>query len=91
MSGLRGLQGVVRKTVSDDLQVNIWDKTHMDKIVPSLLFNLQEDRSVIADLRVHLLGVCSGRMIDDILSLPIKHVQNKCILYLVIISFNVLS
>uniref|UniRef100_A0A2K5ESK1 EFR3 homolog B n=1 Tax=Aotus nancymaae TaxID=37293 RepID=A0A2K5ESK1_AOTNA len=34
MSGIKGLQGVVRKTVNDELQ-------HMDKIVPSLLFNLQ--------------------------------------------------
>ncbi|ELT96778.1 hypothetical protein CAPTEDRAFT_225122 [Capitella teleta] len=41
VAGLQGLQGVVRKTVLDDLQVNIWDKTHMDKIVPSLLFNLE--------------------------------------------------
>uniref|UniRef100_L7M9J5 Uncharacterized protein n=1 Tax=Rhipicephalus pulchellus TaxID=72859 RepID=L7M9J5_RHIPC len=42
LAGLRGLQGVVRKTVSDDLQVNIWDETHMEKIVPSLLFNMQD-------------------------------------------------
>ncbi|NWV41839.1 EFR3B protein, partial [Grantiella picta] len=41
MSGIRGLQGVVRKTVNDELQANIWDPQHMDKIVPSLLFNLQ--------------------------------------------------
>lgn len=41
-AGLRGLQGVVRKTISDDLQVNIWDKAHMNKIVPSLLFILEE-------------------------------------------------
>ena len=41
MAGLRGLQGVVRKTVSDDLQVNIWDKSHMGKIIPSLLFNME--------------------------------------------------
>ena len=40
-SGLRGIQGVIRKTVSDDLQTNIWDHTHMDKIVPSLLYNMQ--------------------------------------------------
>ena len=44
VSGLRGLQGVVRKTVSDDLQVNIWEKTHMDKIVPSLLYNMHDAR-----------------------------------------------
>uniref|UniRef100_A0A4W5NJZ1 EFR3 homolog B n=1 Tax=Hucho hucho TaxID=62062 RepID=A0A4W5NJZ1_9TELE len=41
MAGINGLQGVVRKTVNDDLQSNIWDPQHMDKIVPSLLFNLQ--------------------------------------------------
>lgn len=35
------LQGVVRKTVSDDLVENIWEATHMDKIVPSLLYNMQ--------------------------------------------------
>ncbi|XP_078260806.1 protein EFR3 homolog B-like isoform X2 [Rhinoraja longicauda] len=42
MSGIKGLQGVVRKTVSDELQANIWEPQHMDKIVPSLLFNLQQ-------------------------------------------------
>ncbi|XP_022623784.1 protein EFR3 homolog B isoform X2 [Seriola dumerili] len=41
MAGIKGLQGVVRKTVNDELQANIWDPQHMDKIVPSLLFNLQ--------------------------------------------------
>ncbi|XP_041927857.1 protein EFR3 homolog B isoform X3 [Alosa sapidissima] len=41
MAGIRGLQGVVRKTVNDELQANIWDPQHMDKIVPSLLYNLQ--------------------------------------------------
>ena len=34
-------KGVVRKTVSDDLVENIWESVHMDKIVPSLLFNMQ--------------------------------------------------
>ncbi|XP_003378077.1 protein EFR3-like protein [Trichinella spiralis] len=37
-----GLRGVVRKTASDDLQANIWDKQHMDKIVPSLLYNMHD-------------------------------------------------
>jgi hypothetical protein len=41
MAGLNGLRGVIKKTVSDDLQANIWDETHMDKIVPSLLYNMQ--------------------------------------------------
>uniref|UniRef100_A0A7E4VCM6 tRNA exportin n=1 Tax=Panagrellus redivivus TaxID=6233 RepID=A0A7E4VCM6_PANRE len=43
-NGLRGLRGVVWKAVSDDLQVSIWDKQHMDKIVPSILFNLKDNR-----------------------------------------------
>lgn len=42
LSGIKGLQGVVRKTVNDELQANIWEPQHMDKIVPSLLYNLQQ-------------------------------------------------
>ncbi|XP_053684005.1 protein EFR3 homolog cmp44E [Sabethes cyaneus] len=41
MAGIKGLQGVIRKTVSDDLVENIWEKQHMEKIVPSLLYNMQ--------------------------------------------------
>lgn len=41
VAGIRGLQAVVRKTVSDDLVENIWEPVHMDKIVPSLLYNMQ--------------------------------------------------
>ena len=41
VAGIQGLQAVVRKTVSDDLVENIWESVHMDKIVPSLLFNMQ--------------------------------------------------
>lgn len=50
LSGLKGLQGVVRKTVSDDLQVNIWEQAHMDKIVPSLIFNMQETKDSLTPL-----------------------------------------
>ncbi|XP_055533005.1 protein EFR3 homolog cmp44E isoform X2 [Wyeomyia smithii] len=49
MAGIKGLQGVIRKTVSDDLVENIWEKHHMEKIVPSLLYNMQsgsESKSV---------------------------------------------
>lgn len=41
VAGIKGLQAVVRKTVSDELVENIWEPIHMDKIVPSLLFNMQ--------------------------------------------------
>lgn len=44
LAGIQGLQGVVRKTVSDDLVENIWGSVHMDKIMPSLLFNMQNAR-----------------------------------------------
>lgn len=44
LAGIKGLQGVVRKTVSDDLVENIWESVHMDKIVPSLLYNMQNSR-----------------------------------------------
>ena len=40
ISGLEGILGVIRKTVNEDLAENIWEAKHMDKIVSSLLFNL---------------------------------------------------
>jgi F0F1-type ATP synthase epsilon subunit len=48
IAGLKGLKGVIRKTVSDDLQVDIWDDNHMNKIVPSLLFNMQESNQTVS-------------------------------------------
>lgn len=45
LSGLRGLKGVIKKTVNEDLAENIWDPKHMDKIVPSLLYNMDPDDS----------------------------------------------
>ncbi|KAK9504764.1 hypothetical protein O3M35_008953 [Rhynocoris fuscipes] len=44
VAGIKGLQGVIRKTVSDDLVENIWEPVHMDKILPSLLFNMQDSK-----------------------------------------------
>lgn len=46
-AGLSGIRGVVRKTVSDELTVNIWQNTHMGKIIPSLLFNMHDVSSTI--------------------------------------------
>ncbi|XP_064202935.1 protein EFR3 homolog A [Anguilla rostrata] len=42
VAGIKGLQGVVRKTVNDELQAIIWEPQHMDKLIPSMLFNMQE-------------------------------------------------
>jgi len=41
VSGLQGIGGVVRKIESEDLAENIWSPIHMDKIIPSLLYNIQ--------------------------------------------------
>lgn len=49
LAGIKGLQGVVRKTVSDDLVENIWESVHMDKIVPSLLYNMQNSRYIVGE------------------------------------------
>ncbi|XP_072459157.1 protein EFR3 homolog A isoform X2 [Notamacropus eugenii] len=46
IAGIRGIQGVVRKTVNDELRATIWEPQHMDKIVPSLLFNMQKTEDV---------------------------------------------
>ncbi|XP_062985986.1 protein EFR3 homolog A isoform X2 [Elgaria multicarinata webbii] len=46
IAGIRGIQGVVRKTVNDELQAIIWEPQHMDKIVPSLLFNMHKIEDV---------------------------------------------
>ncbi|XP_077967467.1 protein EFR3 homolog A-like [Styela clava] len=43
--GVRGIHGVIRKTVADELQVNIWQKQHMDKIVPSLLYVMMQEQT----------------------------------------------
>ncbi|KAI1730683.1 protein EFR3 like protein [Ditylenchus destructor] len=48
-NGLRGLRGVIWKSGSNDLQANIWEKQHMDKILPSILFNFQEDSEDLED------------------------------------------
>uniref|UniRef100_A0A8B9KD74 EFR3 homolog A (S. cerevisiae) n=1 Tax=Astyanax mexicanus TaxID=7994 RepID=A0A8B9KD74_ASTMX len=53
VAGIKGLQGVVRKTVNDELQAIIWEPQHMDKLIPSMLFNMQDndDSDRIAILR----------------------------------------
>ncbi|KAF0297690.1 Protein EFR3 cmp44E [Amphibalanus amphitrite] len=42
MQVLATQSGVIKKTVSDDLVENIWTESHMDKIIPSLLFNMDK-------------------------------------------------
>ncbi|XP_072855721.2 protein EFR3 homolog A isoform X1 [Pogona vitticeps] len=58
IAGIRGIQGVVRKTVNDELRATIWEPQHMDKIVPSLLFNMQKLEDV--DSRIGLPSSPTG-------------------------------
>ncbi|KAI4547290.1 hypothetical protein MG293_003845 [Ovis ammon polii] len=70
MSGIKGLQGVVRKTVNDELQANIWDPQHMDKIVPSLLFNLQHVEEAESASKAGSLGTLALAFCQP--SIPLK-------------------
>uniref|UniRef100_A0A3Q3NCK0 Uncharacterized protein n=1 Tax=Mastacembelus armatus TaxID=205130 RepID=A0A3Q3NCK0_9TELE len=58
VSGIRGLQGVFRKTVDDELQVNIWEPRHMDQIVPALLVNLQRHMHTSSESPAEHTEVC---------------------------------
>ncbi|XP_050921778.1 protein EFR3 homolog B isoform X8 [Lates calcarifer] len=58
VSGIRGLQGVVRKTVDDELQVNIWEPRHMEQIVPALLVNLQQHTQANSESPAEQTEVC---------------------------------
>uniref|UniRef100_A0A3Q3WQ56 Uncharacterized protein n=1 Tax=Mola mola TaxID=94237 RepID=A0A3Q3WQ56_MOLML len=58
VSGIRGLQGVVRKTVDDELQVNIWEPRHMEQIVPALLVNLQRHTQAGGESPTEQTEVC---------------------------------
>lgn len=51
IAGIRGLQGVVRKTDWNDLGENIWRPGHMEKLVPSLLYNMQDAPALRKDDR----------------------------------------
>ena len=60
VSGLEGLLGVIRKTVSEDLAENIWEARHMDKIVSSLLYNLN-----VSEMGMNLEGDAVARATPD--------------------------
>ena len=54
MAGLQGLRGVIKKIGrQDNLQMNIWDLDHMNKIVPPFLFNMH---SQCRPVKVYCLG-----------------------------------
>uniref|UniRef100_A0A672ZN36 EFR3 homolog Bb (S. cerevisiae) n=1 Tax=Sphaeramia orbicularis TaxID=375764 RepID=A0A672ZN36_9TELE len=87
MAGIKGLQGVVRKTVNDELQANIWDPQHMDKIVPSLLFNLQsgdDSEQCFPSLLTErcfreLLGRAAYGNIKNAVTPVLMHLDNHCL------------
>uniref|UniRef100_A0A1I8B7P0 Protein EFR3 homolog B n=1 Tax=Meloidogyne hapla TaxID=6305 RepID=A0A1I8B7P0_MELHA len=65
-NGLRGLRGVIWKSASDDLQANIWEKQHMNKIIPSILFNFQDENDELEDQRVdHTTAMLFGHYPEE--------------------------
>uniref|UniRef100_A0A8P4GER6 EFR3 homolog B n=1 Tax=Dicentrarchus labrax TaxID=13489 RepID=A0A8P4GER6_DICLA len=64
VSGIRGLQGVVRKTVDDELQVNIWEPRHMEQIVPALLVNLQQHTHTSSESPAEQTEVCFRELLS---------------------------
>ncbi|KAM4601829.1 LOW QUALITY PROTEIN: protein EFR3 homolog B-like [Polymixia lowei] len=94
LAGIQGLQGVVRKTVNDELQANIWEPRHMEKIVPSLLFNLLQDTHTqsgspgcVKDSPVEqterclreLLGRAAYGHINNAIRPVLMHLDNHCL------------
>uniref|UniRef100_A0A8C1BY84 EFR3 homolog Ba (S. cerevisiae) n=1 Tax=Cyprinus carpio carpio TaxID=630221 RepID=A0A8C1BY84_CYPCA len=82
MAGIRGLQGVVRKTVNDELQANIWDPQHMDKIVPSLLFNLQQEEETEKESPVELTERCFRELLGRAAYDNIKNAVKPVLMHL---------
>ncbi|KAB0400769.1 hypothetical protein E2I00_006017 [Balaenoptera physalus] len=82
MSGIKGLQGVVRKTVNDELQANIWDPQHMDKIVPSLLFNLQHVEEAESESKAASLGALALAFYQPAVPLKVCIPEGKTVMVL---------
>ena len=76
IAGLNGIWGVIRKTVNEDLAENIWDAKHMEKIVPSLLFNLDPKTTASSGRMAPDLGdlgeASAGQLADEILRELVK-------------------
>lgn len=74
MAGIKGLQGVVRKTVNDELQAIIWEPQHMDKLIPSMLFNMQDSEDLDRyDTRQSCHALASNRNLPAVRCFPATH------------------
>ena len=63
IAGLIGIQGIVRKTlVSNDVGDSIWKPVHMNKIVPSILYNVRCPDP--ARLTSHAIKLIDNKEID---------------------------
>uniref|UniRef100_A0A0K2TRT0 Protein EFR3 homolog cmp44Elike [Nasonia vitripennis] n=1 Tax=Lepeophtheirus salmonis TaxID=72036 RepID=A0A0K2TRT0_LEPSM len=71
-SGLLGLNGVIRKTVNEDLAENIWDPKHMDKIIPSLLYNIHTNKEEDSSSAALLESQTPSKMADQLLRELVK-------------------
>lgn len=58
ITGLRGIQGIIRKAISDEQELNIWKSEKIQKIISSLLYNMQ-DTSPLSPEQSYLEDVAS--------------------------------
>ncbi|XP_026678407.1 protein EFR3 homolog cmp44E-like [Diaphorina citri] len=84
---------IIRKTVSDDLADNIWKSHHLDKVIPSLLYNMHHEmtsdgsqmaETCLRELIVHLNKHASSSYevktkIADVLAKIIKIIATNVI------------
>jgi hypothetical protein len=72
---------VVWKTVGDDLQANIWERQHMDQIVPSILFNLHDTSFgsiAMTDLMMVYLDAVDMARLDEQSTSP-RSLADQCL------------
>ncbi|CAI9733924.1 protein EFR3 homolog B-like isoform X2 [Octopus vulgaris] len=58
ITGLRGIQGIIRKAINDEQELSIWQSEKIQKIVSSLLYNMH-DASLLSPEQSYLEDVSS--------------------------------
>ncbi|XP_014783367.1 protein EFR3 homolog A [Octopus bimaculoides] len=58
ITGLRGIQGIIRKAINDEQELNIWQSEKIQKIISSLLYNMH-DSSPLSPEQSYLEDVAS--------------------------------
>ena len=75
--GLRGHQALIRKTVNDELQNDIWK--HMEKIVPSIIFNMKLGEADSAAASIDDPSLLADSILRDLLNRAYLNIIDLCI------------